>query len=91
MRNSCSDLYERDYYAWLQDQIRALRERRIEDVDWKNVAEEIEDWGKSERRAVESQLARLVEHLFKLQYTYGLSRDYNARIWRLSIRGAVRD
>ena len=45
---SASQLYGRDYYAWVQAQADALRERRIEDVDWENVAEEIEDLGKSE-------------------------------------------
>jgi len=88
MRNSSSDLYERDYYAWLQDQVRALRERRIEDVDWENVAEEIEGLSNSERRAIESQLARLAEHLLKFQYSRGMSRDYNARGWRVSVKGA---
>lgn len=86
--NSPSDLYERDYYAWLQDQVRALRERRIEDVDWENVAEEIEDLGKSERRAIESQLARLTEHLLKLKYSHGIFRDYNTRGWQVSARSA---
>ena len=73
IRNSSSDLYERDYYAWLQDQVRALRERRIEDVDWDNVAEEIEDLGKSERRGIRSHMARVVEHLLKLACARGLS------------------
>ena len=86
--NTPSDLYERDYYAWLQDQVRALRERRIEDVDWENVAEEIEDLGKSERRGIESQLSRLAEHLLKLAYIRGMSRDYDVRGWRMSVKGA---
>jgi hypothetical protein len=88
MRNPLSDLYERDYYAWLQDQVRALREHRIEDVDWENVAEEIEGLSKSEKHGLRSQIARLVEHLLKLSYTRSLSRDYNARGWRLSVRSA---
>jgi hypothetical protein len=33
MRNSSANLYERDYYAWLQGQVQALRKRHIEDVD----------------------------------------------------------
>jgi hypothetical protein len=90
IRNPSSDLYERDYYAWLQDQVRALREHRSEDVDWENVAEEIEDLGKSERRGISSHLATLVEHLLKLKYARGLFREYNARGWRVSIRSARR-
>ena len=63
-----SELYEGDYYAWIQEQVRALREHRVEDLDWPNLMEEIEDLGKSERRALQSQVARLVEHLLKLAY-----------------------
>jgi len=89
-RNSLSELYERDYYAWLQDQVRALRDHRIEDVDWENVAEEIEDLGKSERRGISSHLATVVEHLLKLKYARSIFREYNARGWRVSVRSARR-
>jgi Domain of unknown function DUF29 len=47
MRNPVTDLYKSDYYAWLQD--RALRDRRIEDVDWENLAEEIDGLSRSEK------------------------------------------
>ena len=85
---SGSELYERDYYAWVQDQVDALRQRRIEDVDWENVAEEIEDLGRSQRQSVESQMARLLEHLLKLQYAGGTIRKNNARGWQLSVKDA---
>ncbi len=90
MSNSSSNLYERDYYAWLQEQVRALRERRIEDVDWENVAEEIDDLGKSERRGISNHLATVLEHLLKLQYAQGLFRHYNVRGWSISVRSARR-
>jgi len=57
--------YERDYYGWIQRNVRAIREERLEDVDWVNVAEELEDMGKSEKRALRSQLARLMANLLK--------------------------
>jgi len=90
IKNASSELYERDYYAWLHGQMRALREHRVEEVDWENVAEEIEDLGKSERRGISSHLAMVVEHLLKLQYARGLFREYNARGWRVSVRSARR-
>ena len=85
---TASDLYERDYYAWVQDQVDALRQRRIEDVDWENVAEEIDDLGKSERYSVESQMVRALEHLLKLQHTGATIRRNNARGWQLTIKDA---
>jgi hypothetical protein len=90
IRNSSPDLYERDYYAWIQRQVQALRTRRIEDVDWENVAEEIEDLGKSEKRALRSQLARLVEHLLKIDLAPPRVRSENLLGWQLSVRSARR-
>ncbi|MBV8359083.1 MAG: DUF29 domain-containing protein [Deltaproteobacteria bacterium] len=71
IKNPSSDLYERDYYAWLQNQVQVLRDHRIEDVDWENVAEEIEGLSNSEQRAIESQLARVAEHLLKFNTRVG--------------------
>jgi hypothetical protein len=83
-----SELYDRDYYAWIQHQVQALRERRIEEVDWANAAEEIEDLGKSERRGLRSQLARLIEHLLKLQFSRGMPGAQSRRGWTLSVKAA---
>jgi hypothetical protein len=77
-----SELYDGDYYAWIQEQVSALRQRRIEDVDWDNVAEEVEDLGKSERRSIQSQLETIIEHLLELAYTRGATRIRNARLWK---------
>lgn len=87
---SRTELYERDYYAWILDQVRALRERRIEDVDWENVAEEIEDLGKSEKRALVSEIARLLEHLLKFAYAPAPMRDWNMNGWRITAEDARR-
>jgi len=83
-----AELYERDYYAWILDQVRALRERRTGEIDWENVAEEIEDLGKSEKRALESQLARLVEHLLKFRHAPAATRRRNQQGWDISIEDA---
>jgi hypothetical protein len=60
-----SDLYERDYYTWIQEQVRALRGRRVEDLDWPNLAEEIEDLEKNERRLLRHQISLLLGYLLK--------------------------
>jgi Domain of unknown function DUF29 len=83
-------LYERDYYEWVQQQVRALRERRIEGIDWDNVAEEIADLGRSEKRALRSQLARLVEHLLKIDVAPARTRSQNLRGWEILARAARR-
>jgi len=45
-----------------------LRERRFEDLDLENVAEEIESLGKEQVHALQSQLRRLLKHLLKHQF-----------------------
>jgi hypothetical protein len=63
--------YNDDYYAWTQYQAEVLRTMRRADnrLDRDHLAEEIADLGKSERRAVRSQIVRIVEHLLKLEYS----------------------
>jgi hypothetical protein len=85
LKSNPSQLYDHDYYAWVRDQVRALREHRIEDIDFENVAEEIEDLGKSEKRSVESPLETLLAHSLKLSYAHGITRDRNARLWENTI------
>jgi len=86
MKPSPSQLYEDDYYAWVQHQVRAVREHRIEEVDWDNVAEEIDDLGKSVRWSVQSHLETLVEHLLKLAHTHETPTARNARLWTGSVK-----
>jgi hypothetical protein len=59
-------LYERDELAWSLTQARALRERQADALDWDNLAEEIEDLGKSLVRELRSRLGVLVAHVIKL-------------------------
>jgi hypothetical protein len=40
---SKSTLYDQDSYSWALAQARALRERRLEELDWDNLAEEVGD------------------------------------------------
>jgi hypothetical protein len=63
-------LYERDVLAWSEHQADLLRRlgrgERVNDVDWTNVAEEIEDVGLSELHSVESFLNLMMVHLLRL-------------------------
>ncbi len=63
--------YEDDFFAWTQHQAMVLRSMAVADnrFDRENVAEEIEDLGRSERDAVRSQIRRIIEHFLKLSYS----------------------
>ena len=57
--------YDVDYYAWLTANAALLRAGRLSDIDAVQIAEELDDMGKSERRAIESWLKVLILHLLK--------------------------
>ena len=60
-------LYERDYARWAEEQGRKLRARSVAEIDWDNVAEEIESLGRTDKRSIDSNLAVLLLHLLKWQ------------------------
>ena len=64
-----SELYDRDFFLWTQEQAAALRAVRNSNLplDWDNLAEEIESLGKSDRRQLRSQIRRILRHLLKLE------------------------
>ncbi|HTW51967.1 MAG TPA: DUF29 domain-containing protein [Stellaceae bacterium] len=66
-------LYEDDTVAWAENQATALRAAAHggsnQELDWQNLAEEIEDLSKSIKRGVHSQVRKVIEHLIKLEYS----------------------
>lgn len=85
-----ASLYERDYHAWLSTQARSLREHRMEEIDASNLAEELADMARSARKAVKSQVVRLMANLLK----WSIEKDFRERNpsaanrWLASIRNA---
>ncbi|WP_419547785.1 DUF29 domain-containing protein [Microcystis sp.] len=80
-----SDLYEKDYYLWIEKTISLLENHQFSDLDLDNLIEEISSMGKSEKRSLESYLTRLLEHLLKLAY-WQSELEYNQRGWKNEIR-----
>jgi hypothetical protein len=66
-----SNLYEDDVIAWAEQQAALLRAGQWSQLDIDNIAEEIEDVGKSEKRELQSRLAVLISHLLKWKYQAG--------------------
>ncbi len=88
------DLYERDYYTWTLEQARALKERHIESLDWHNLAEEVEDLGRSEKRELRSRLEVLLVHLLKWRFQpRRRSKSWRATltVQRIKLRRHLRD
>lgn len=79
-----SQLYEADTVAWAEVNANLLRQHRFDELDIQHLIEELEDMGKSERRALESHLVVLLMHLLKWQHQPGM----RTTSWKLSIANA---
>jgi len=79
-----SDLYDRDFYAWINAQAALLRSGNLSAADVANIAEEIETLGRSEKRELRSRLAVLHMQLLKWQFQPGR----RGRSWEISIANA---
>ena len=60
--------YDSDFYLWSAGQAALIREGKFDQLDIENVAEEIESLGRSDKRALGSQLRRLLMHLLKWEH-----------------------
>jgi hypothetical protein len=74
--------YERDFYSWLMEQARHLRDGRFEALDCDNLAEEIESLGREQFNKLVSALRVLMAHILKWDH----QPDLRSRSWTLSIQ-----
>ncbi len=79
-----NQLYDQDTAAWAAANADLLRQRRFAELDVPHLIEELEDMGKSERRALESHLSVLLMHLLKWEHQPSM----RSNSWRLSIENA---
>ncbi len=61
-------LYETDYMLWLETTLEQIKHRQVEQLDWDNLAEEIEGLGIELRHKVDSYLRQLLIHLLLYKY-----------------------
>ena len=60
--------YQADIIAWANEQAALIRAGKFDQLDLENIAEEIEDVGKSEQRELASRMAVLLAHLLKWKF-----------------------
>jgi len=73
--------YARDFYSWLMEQARHLREGRFDALDRDNLAEESESLGREQFNKLVSALRVLMLHMLKCDHQPSL----RSRSWVLSI------
>jgi Domain of unknown function DUF29 len=61
-------LYERDFCLWVAEQVRLLKDGRLEQLDVINLIDEIEDLSISRKHAVTGNLVVILNHLLKHQF-----------------------
>ena len=79
--------YERDFYAWANEQAALLRAGRLNEADIAHIAEEIESMGKAEQRELVSRLTVLLLHLLKWRVQPGM----RGSSWQATIKAPRRD
>jgi len=72
MSAAAAQLYETDFYGWIQNQADALRAGNFASLDLENLFEEIDGMGRNHKRALESRLEILLAHLLKWKFQPGL-------------------
>jgi len=75
-------LYDVDFYAWIQQRANVLKAGDFDRLDMDNLIDEIESMGKSEKRELESRLEVLLTHLLKWQF----QPDFRGKSWQLMIK-----
>lgn len=82
LSNTTTNLYDQDFNLWLETTVNQLKKRQLDQLDYENLIEEIEDMGKSQKHALESNLIVILMHLLKYQY----QPEKRSNSWRYTIR-----
>jgi Domain of unknown function DUF29 len=76
-----ADLYERDFYTWALRQAKVVRARRLGELDFDNIAEELRSLGSEQEHRLESSYRVLLMHLLK----WAFQPTRRSRSWRGTI------
>lgn len=61
-------LYDKDFYAWTQETVKALKNKSFDQVDLEHLIEEIEGMSARDLREIRSRLIILIAHLLKWEF-----------------------
>jgi len=74
-------LYDKDFQAWLHQQVFYLQKKDFAKIDLPHLLEEMETLGNSNPQALESHLIIILLHMLKQKH----QPDYASKSWRDSI------
>jgi hypothetical protein len=61
-------LYNKDFYQWIMENVELLKNKEFDLVDWENVIKELESMGRSELSSAISFMTVILEHLYKYEH-----------------------
>jgi len=61
-------LYNKDFYQWIMENVELLKNKDFDLVDWENVIDELESMGRSELSSAISFMTVILEHLYKYEH-----------------------
>jgi hypothetical protein len=76
--------YDEDVYGWAIHTAELLRSKKMDEVDFDNIIEEMEALGRSEKYELINRLKILISHLLKLQYQSTMTFKFHG--WKCTIR-----
>ncbi len=76
-----SNLYEKDFYAWTQEQAQWIKTKKLENLDLVHLLEEVENMGNQNKTELRNRLAVLLMHLLKWKY----QPELKSHSWYLTI------
>ncbi len=63
-----STLYDKDFYAWTQEQAKLIKEKALSKLDLIHLYDELNIMGAKEKSELKNRLAQLLMHLLKWKY-----------------------
>jgi hypothetical protein len=84
LRKTDKALYETDFNLWVLATVEKLQSRDLNDLDWDNLIEEVEDLSRRDKKKLKSLLRLLFEHLLKLSY-WENEKQNNRNHWEAEI------
>jgi hypothetical protein len=74
--------HEKDAYGWAVHTAQLLKEKKMNEVDFDSIIEELEEMGISNKHAFKNRLTQLIFHFLKWQH----QPDFRGRSWSGTIK-----
>ena len=75
------DLYDKDFFAWTQEQVELIKNKAFDKLDIAHLIEEVESMGNQNKTELRNCFSILLMHLLKWKY----QPEFKSKSWYLTI------